>query len=101
MPMIESPGEQDLPVLRSSVRVERSGESVVVRHLSREVTLEGAAARLFDQMESQLDGKTAIDVIARSMAEKPARLRALAVRLGEAGVLAFLSTHGDDRPMSG
>jgi pyrroloquinoline quinone (PQQ) biosynthesis protein C len=85
----------DLPLLKRSATVNRSNGHVVIRHLRDEVTLEGAAAELFGKLEQQLDGQTSIDAIAHKVAEKPARLRALVQQLGEAGVVAFLSTSAD------
>ena len=82
----------DLPFLKRSVSVARQNGHVALRHLSEEVTLEGAAAQLFSKMESQLDGSSSISAIADKVAEKPARLRALLEQLAKAGVLAFLST---------
>jgi pyrroloquinoline quinone (PQQ) biosynthesis protein C len=79
------------PFLRRSVAVERQGSQVLLRHQRQEVCLEGAAAQLFNRLQSLLDGKNALGAIAERLAEKPARLHALAAQLEKAGVLTLLS----------
>jgi pyrroloquinoline quinone (PQQ) biosynthesis protein C len=91
----------DFPLLRRGATVARQNGHVVIRHLRDEVILDGVAAQLFGKLEAQLDGKTAIDAIASSLAEKPTRLRALMEQLGKAGVLAFLSSKDDGALMTG
>jgi pyrroloquinoline quinone (PQQ) biosynthesis protein C len=91
----------DLPLLKRSVTVARQNGHVALRHLREEVTLEGVAAQLFSKMESQLDGRTAINSIADKLAEKPARLRALLDQLAKADVIAFLSSKDDGALMTG
>jgi pyrroloquinoline quinone (PQQ) biosynthesis protein C len=91
----------DLPFLKRSVTVARQNGHVALRHLRDEVALDGAAAQLFNKIEPQLDGKTAIDTIASKSAEKPARLRALLQQLEGAGLLAFLSTKDDGSLITG
>jgi thiaminase len=91
----------DLPRLKRSATVARQNGHVVIRHLSEEVVLDGAAAQLFSKMEAQLDGKTSIEAIAAKVSEKPARLRALVEQLGRVGVVAFLSAENDGALMTG
>jgi pyrroloquinoline quinone (PQQ) biosynthesis protein C len=91
----------DLPLLRRSATVTANNGHVVIRHMRDEVTLDGAAAKLFSKMLPQLDGKTAIDSIAQKVAEKPARLRALAQELAKAGIVAFLSSRDEGPVMTG
>jgi pyrroloquinoline quinone (PQQ) biosynthesis protein C len=86
----------DLPLLRRTVTVARENGQVVFRRLRHEVTLDGAAAQLFSRMESQLDGKTAIDAIAAKLSEPPARLRSLFGELERVGIVAFLAGQGDN-----
>jgi pyrroloquinoline quinone (PQQ) biosynthesis protein C len=74
---------------------------VALRHLRDEVLLEGPAAQLFSKMQSQLDGKTPVRAIAESLAEKPARLQALAEELEKAGVLSFLASKDGERLTTG
>jgi pyrroloquinoline quinone (PQQ) biosynthesis protein C len=90
-----------MPLLRRGATVSADNGHVVIRHMRDEVTLEGAAASLFHKIRPQLDGKTAIDSIAEKVAEKPARLRALAQELAKAGVVAFLSSKDDGVLMTG
>ena len=80
---------KDLPQLRRSATVVREGENVAIRRMMEEVLLEGAGASLFTKIEKQLDGKTAVEVIAQRAEEKPARVRALLEELQKAGVVAF------------
>jgi pyrroloquinoline quinone (PQQ) biosynthesis protein C len=91
----------DLPLLKHSSTVVRQNGHVVIRHLRDEVTLEGAAARLFSEMQPQLDGRTPIERIAEKVSEKPARLRTLIEQLEKTGVVAFLSTKSETATMSG
>jgi pyrroloquinoline quinone (PQQ) biosynthesis protein C len=91
----------DLPLLKHSATVSRQNGHVVITHLRDEVTLEGAAARLFSDVQPQLDGQTPIERIAEKVSAKPARLRALVEQLEKTGVLAFLSTKDDGATLSG
>jgi pyrroloquinoline quinone (PQQ) biosynthesis protein C len=99
--MPDTQDSSDLPLLKRSATIARQNGHVVIRHLSDEVTLEGAAAQLFAKIESQLDGNTSIAAIAERVAEKPARLRALAEQLAKTGVVAFLSAKDDGKLMTG
>jgi pyrroloquinoline quinone (PQQ) biosynthesis protein C len=91
----------DLPILRHSATVARQNGNVAIRHLRDEVTLDGAAAQLFNKLEPALDGRTSIDAIAAKLAERPARLRALLEQLEKTGVVSFLSGNGENRWTTG
>jgi pyrroloquinoline quinone (PQQ) biosynthesis protein C len=91
----------DLPLLKRTVTVVRQNGHVALRHLRDEVVLDGAAAQLFNKVEPELDGKTAISAIADKLAEKPARLKALLDQLAKVGVLAFLSSKDDGALLTG
>lgn len=81
----------DLPLLRKGATIARNNGTIVIRHLGDEITLEGAAARLFSRVEPRLNGETPIEALAQNIAERPSRLRALMEQLEKTGVLAFLS----------
>jgi len=92
---------KDLPRLKRSASVARQNGHVIIRHMRDEVTLDGAGAQLFSKIEPSLDGKTAIDAIAKKASETPARVRALLQQLGKVGVVAFLSEQDDGALMTG
>jgi pyrroloquinoline quinone (PQQ) biosynthesis protein C len=92
---------KDLPLLKRTATVEQHDRQVVIRHLRDEVTLQGAAARLFTKMQPDLEGKMTIETLAGKLAEAPGQLRGLVEQLERAGVLAFLSTKDEGAPMSG
>jgi pyrroloquinoline quinone (PQQ) biosynthesis protein C len=92
---------KDFPLLRRTAAVERRDGQVVIRHLRDEVTLEGAAARLFTKMQPDLEGKMTIEAIAGKLPEKPGQVRILLEQLEGTGVLAFLSAKDDGALMSG
>jgi pyrroloquinoline quinone (PQQ) biosynthesis protein C len=79
----------DLPQLRRSAVVARDGGQVVIRHMDREVVLDGPGATLFSRLEPRLDGKTAIEAIAAQVEEPASRVGALLDQLDRAGVIAF------------
>lgn len=78
-----------IPLLRRGASVTRAGESATIRHLDRDVVLDGPAAQLFDQMLPWLDGERGMEEIAVRIGSDPARVRALAERLSRLGVLAL------------
>jgi pyrroloquinoline quinone (PQQ) biosynthesis protein C len=92
---------KDLPLLRRSAKVSSQSGRVVIQHMQDEVTLEGAAAELFNKMLPKLDGKTDINHIAEQISESPNRLRALTTQLTQAGVVSFLSTESEAKLMTG
>jgi pyrroloquinoline quinone (PQQ) biosynthesis protein C len=92
---------KDLPLLRRSVTVKRDNGHVVLQHLDEEIVLDGPAAQLFTKLQPSLDGTTAIDAIATKLSEPAARLRALVGVLDKAGVVAFKSSHDDEKLMTG
>jgi pyrroloquinoline quinone (PQQ) biosynthesis protein C len=92
--------ETGFPLLRRSASVRRNDGQIVIEHLSREVTLEGHAAALFDRMLPHLDGQTSVGALAEKVEERPERLLKLVEQLGAAGVLA-LRTDDDGGRMSG
>jgi pyrroloquinoline quinone (PQQ) biosynthesis protein C len=83
--------EPGFPLLRRSASVRRHDGQIVIEHLSREVTLEGAAAQLFDRLLPHLDGETSVGALAEKVSERPERLLKLVEQLGGAGVLALRS----------
>ena len=87
---------KDLPLLRRGATVLGGGAQVVIRHFQEEVVLADEAAHLFSRLRPELEGNTGIDAIARKLAERPARVRALLEQLETAGVVAFQS--GADAP---
>jgi pyrroloquinoline quinone (PQQ) biosynthesis protein C len=91
----------DLPLLKRSAQITRQNGRVVIQRLRDEVTLEGAAAEIFNKMLPRLDGATAIDRIAEQIAERPERLRKLTAQLTEAGVVTCLSPSDAAQPMAG
>jgi pyrroloquinoline quinone (PQQ) biosynthesis protein C len=93
--------QSDLPLLRRTVTVARDNGHVVLRHMRDEVTLEGAAAKLFATVQPDLDGKNQIEAIANKAATPPARLRSLFEQLEKAGVVAFLQGRDDAALMTG
>lgn len=93
--------QTEIPLLRRSAKVVHADGRLVIEHLAKEITLEGAAAEIFGRMLPHLDGKKGIGAIAEIIAEKPGRVLALARKLSTAGVLS-LQTPDDDGPgMSG
>jgi pyrroloquinoline quinone (PQQ) biosynthesis protein C len=93
--------QTDLPLLRRTVTVARDDGHVVLRHMRDEVTLEGAAAKLFTAVQPDLDGKNQIEAIAKKASTPPARLRSLFEQLEKAGVVAFLEGRNDAALMTG
>ena len=91
----------DLPFLKRTAKVSRDNGHVVIRHLTDEITLEGAGAKLFSKIEPQLDGLTTLETLSAKASEPPARLRALLEPLSKVGVVSFLSSKGDGALMSG
>ena len=91
----------DLPLLRRTVTVARDDGHVVLRHMRDEVTLEGAAAKLFTAVQPDLDGKNQIEAIAKKASTQPARLRSLFEQLEKVGVVAFLEGRDDAALMTG
>ena len=89
----------DFPVLKRSATVARQGEAVVITHLRDEVSLDGAAAKLFSRLEGHLDGKTPVTVLAEKIGERPERVRGLMDSLVNAGVVAFASAKDDGTPV--
>jgi pyrroloquinoline quinone (PQQ) biosynthesis protein C len=83
--------EPGFPLLRRSASVRRHDGQIVIEHLSREVTLEGPAATLFDRLLPHLDGETSVGALAEKVDERPERLLKLVEQLGSAGVLALRS----------
>lgn len=93
--------QTDLPLLRRTVTVARDDGHVVLRHMRDEVTLEGAAAKLFTSVQPDLDGKSPIEAIAKKASTPPARLRSFFEQLEKAGIVAFLEGRDDDVLMTG
>ncbi|MGD0677670.1 MAG: hypothetical protein ABSC94_19815 [Polyangiaceae bacterium] len=91
----------DLPLLKRNATVTKQNGHVVIRHMRDEVTLDGAAAQLFSQMQAKLDGKMPVQAIAEALSQQPARLRALVDQLAKVGVLAFASAVDDGPVMTG
>jgi pyrroloquinoline quinone (PQQ) biosynthesis protein C len=82
--------QAQMPVLKRTAKVvKRSDDLLAIEYLGEQVTLEGAAAKLFDKMLPYLDGHTGIGGIAERIAESPRRLQSLTQQLGQTGVLAF------------
>jgi pyrroloquinoline quinone (PQQ) biosynthesis protein C len=92
--------ELGYPLLRRSASVHRGDGRLVIQHLSKEVTLEGPAAALFDRLLPLLDGETSLGTLAEKIEERPDKLARLTQQLGDAGVLAF-RTEDDGSRMSG
>jgi pyrroloquinoline quinone (PQQ) biosynthesis protein C len=93
---------ENQPILRRAAKVISSGKSVVLEHLDQQVTLDGAAAQLFDQVRPHLDGAKRIDQIAELVGERPARIHAFVEKLRGAGVVAYTKHETpDDFRMSG
>jgi pyrroloquinoline quinone (PQQ) biosynthesis protein C len=93
----------DIPLWKRTARVSRLADRVVIDYLGNEITIEGEGAVLFGKVYPLLDGKNALEGIARTAAVEPTRLRALAGQLERAGVLALIAAEeqGDPRAMSG
>ncbi|HEY2747898.1 MAG TPA: hypothetical protein VGL86_24920 [Polyangia bacterium] len=86
----------DIPLWKKSAQVTRRGDRVVIDYLGSEITIEGEGAVLFGKVYPLLDGKAALENIARTAAVEPTRLRALAGQLERAGVIALV---GEDAPL--
>jgi len=86
----------EIPLWKKSAHVTRRGDRVVIDYLGSEITIEGEGAALFGKIYPLLDGKAALEIIARTAAVEPTRLRALAGQLERAGVLALV---GDEPPL--
>ncbi len=86
----------EIPLWKRSAHVTRRGDRVVIDYLGSEITIEGEGAVLFGKVYPLLDGKSALENIARSAAVEPTRLRALAGQLERAGVIAIV---GDEAPL--
>jgi pyrroloquinoline quinone (PQQ) biosynthesis protein C len=92
---------KEQPFLRRGATVTHGDGQVVIRHVDREVLLEGAGAALFARAERLLDGKTSVESIAARLEERPGRVRALVEQLEGAGVVSFLVGPEQDTLMSG
>jgi pyrroloquinoline quinone (PQQ) biosynthesis protein C len=90
--------EMQLPVLKRTAKVVHGkNDKLAIQYMGQEVTLEGAAARLFDKMLPFLDGNTGIGGIAEKISESPKRLQSLAQQLGQTGVIAFKDADSGER----
>src|SRR5689334_6759688 len=89
------PGPKDLPLLRREAEVIPGDQKVAIRRHRDEVTLEGAAAKLFLQAGRYLDGKTPLASAAAELGVPSTRLETLLRELEKAGVVAFLSGESD------
>ena len=81
----EKTARPDLPFLKAGVSVVSREGQVTPHYLRDEIVLEGVAARLFDKLSGQLDGKSPLGEIATRVGESSERLRALSSKLEEAG----------------
>ena len=62
--------QAQMPVLKRTAKVvRRNPELLAIEYLGDQVTLEGAAAKLFDKMLPYLDGNTGIGGIAERISE--------------------------------
>jgi hypothetical protein len=94
----------DIPVFKRTAQVSRRDQgTVVIRYLGTEITIDGEGAVLFGKVYPLLDGKNALEGIARTASVEPTRLRALAGQLERAGVLALVGGEEAEDPqgMSG
>ncbi len=90
--------QAQMPVLKRTAKVvRRNPELLAIEYLGDQVTLEGAAAKLFDKMLPYLDGNTGIGGIAERISESPRRLLSLTQQLGQTGVLAFKDADSGER----
>ena len=87
--------------LRRSATVHVDGDTIAIRHLAREVVLEGGAAALFARVQPHLDGTKDVERIAASVGEKPRRVRAFVEGLCGAGVVSYATDEDGGAPMSG
>ncbi len=93
--------EMGFPMLRRTARTERQDGRLAIRHLTDEVTLEGPGADLLGRMLPHMDGQTSLGAIAEKLGDKPERLKNLADRLQQAGVLVYRVNGEDGRKMTG
>jgi pyrroloquinoline quinone (PQQ) biosynthesis protein C len=94
--------QAQLPVLKRTAKVvRRNNDKLAIEYLGNEVTLEGAAAQLFDKMLPYLDGNTGIGGIAERISEPPRKVQSLARQLGQTGVLAFKDAADSGALMTG
>src|SRR4051812_29698691 len=88
--------QTQLPVLKRTAKVvKRTNEKLAIEYMGQEVTLEGAAAQLFEKMLPYLDGATGVGGIAERIAESPKRIQSLSQKLGQTGVIAFNDDNGE------
>lgn len=92
---------KDLPLLKRTATVEQRDGQLVIRHLRDEVTLEGQAARIFAEIQGDLQGQTPIAALAGKVAVDPGHLSRLFEQLERAGVVTFLSANDEGALMSG
>lgn len=91
----------DIPLLKRTAHiVRRDPGSVVISYLGTEVTIDGEGAALFGKVYPLLDGKNALEGIARTASVEPTRLRALAGQLERAGVLALVAAEEAPDPQA-
>lgn len=84
------------PLLRRTAQVHRTNGRIAIRYLDEEVSVEGPGADLLGRMLPHLDGAIQVVDIAARIGERPERVRALAERLHQAGVLVYPGA-GDER----
>lgn len=82
-------------LLRRGAKVERGDGRVLIRHLDREVELEGGAAQAFERVSGRLDGRTTLDELEGDRE----RIRRLLETLARTGVV--VRTGGEPASMSG
>jgi pyrroloquinoline quinone (PQQ) biosynthesis protein C len=90
--------QAQIPVLKRTAKVvKKNADLLAIEYLGEQVTLQGAAARLFDKMLPHMDGKTGLGGIAERIAESPKRLLTLTEQLGQTGVLGFNDAADNER----
>jgi pyrroloquinoline quinone (PQQ) biosynthesis protein C len=90
-----------MPLIRRTATFRQDGDSIVLSHLSSEVTLEGRAAALLAKMLPHLDGTNGIETIAARIGEPSELLGALTERLASEGVVAFTAPGAEAETISG
>jgi pyrroloquinoline quinone (PQQ) biosynthesis protein C len=86
----------DIPQWKPSAKVVQLDDRVIIEYLQEQITIHGEGAILFGKIYPFLDGKNAIDGIAKRIAERPTRLRSLVAQLERAGVVGRFGAEPDE-----